>query len=166
MWIDSLEQLFFSVALVYLIKFFQCHIFLFRQSCMIVAVLLCECLLYSFCLYQPYFLSGIHKVLISKNNFDWEVPCSGCRKILNELSAEEVTSRNEGEDDNPASGVMGVAVPSTPIYQTSSGQYSKNLSLILQPLVASLLDRCIHLYLRCASSVCRGSFQDASISYD
>ncbi|XP_071372301.1 cyclic AMP-dependent transcription factor ATF-1 isoform X1 [Centroberyx affinis] len=46
------------------------------------------------------------------------------RKILNELS-EEVTSHTEGNDDNPAStGVTGgVTVPTTPIYQTSSGQY-------------------------------------------
>uniref|UniRef100_A0AAZ3PVD4 Uncharacterized protein n=1 Tax=Oncorhynchus tshawytscha TaxID=74940 RepID=A0AAZ3PVD4_ONCTS len=47
------------------------------------------------------------------------------RKILNELSAEEVASRNEGEDDNPASsGMTTVTVPNTQtIYQTSSGQY-------------------------------------------
>ncbi|XP_055725287.1 cyclic AMP-dependent transcription factor ATF-1-like isoform X3 [Salvelinus fontinalis] len=47
------------------------------------------------------------------------------RKILNELSAEEVASRNEGEDDDPASsGMTTVTVPNTQtIYQTSSGQY-------------------------------------------
>ncbi|KAM4612539.1 cyclic AMP-dependent transcription factor ATF-1 [Polymixia lowei] len=46
------------------------------------------------------------------------------RKILNELSAEEVTSHPEGKVDSPAStGVTGVTVPTTPIYQTSSGQY-------------------------------------------
>ncbi|XP_064824426.1 cyclic AMP-dependent transcription factor ATF-1-like isoform X4 [Oncorhynchus masou masou] len=45
------------------------------------------------------------------------------RKILNELSAEEVASRNE--DGNPASsGMTTVTVPNTQtIYQTSSGQY-------------------------------------------
>ncbi|XP_029907511.1 cyclic AMP-dependent transcription factor ATF-1 [Myripristis murdjan] len=46
------------------------------------------------------------------------------RKILNDLSSEEVTSHTEGKDENPAStGVTGVTVPTTPIYQTSSGQY-------------------------------------------
>ncbi|XP_071204969.1 cyclic AMP-dependent transcription factor ATF-1-like isoform X2 [Salvelinus alpinus] len=47
------------------------------------------------------------------------------RKILNELSAEEVASRNEGEDENPASsGMTTVTMPNTQtIYQTSSGQY-------------------------------------------
>ncbi|CAB1353833.1 unnamed protein product [Coregonus sp. 'balchen'] len=47
------------------------------------------------------------------------------RKILNELSAEEVASRNEGEDENPASsGMTSVTMPNTQtIYQTSSGQY-------------------------------------------
>ncbi|XP_042259071.1 cyclic AMP-dependent transcription factor ATF-1 isoform X1 [Thunnus thynnus] len=45
------------------------------------------------------------------------------RKILNELSSEEVT-HIEGKDNSPAStGVTGVTVPTTPIYQTSSGQY-------------------------------------------
>nr|XP_046239920.1 cyclic AMP-dependent transcription factor ATF-1 isoform X2 [Scatophagus argus] len=45
------------------------------------------------------------------------------RKILNDLSAEEVT-HIEGKDNSPAStGVTGVTVPTTPIYQTSSGQY-------------------------------------------
>lgn len=45
------------------------------------------------------------------------------RKILNELSSEEVT-RIDAKDISPAStGVSGVPVPSTPIYQTSSGQY-------------------------------------------
>ncbi|XP_030276529.1 cyclic AMP-dependent transcription factor ATF-1 isoform X2 [Sparus aurata] len=45
------------------------------------------------------------------------------RKILNELSSEEVT-HIEGKDNSPAStGVTGVTVPSTQIYQTSSGQY-------------------------------------------
>lgn len=45
------------------------------------------------------------------------------RKILNELSAEEVTSHNEGEEENASSGVSTVTVPSQPIYQTSTGQY-------------------------------------------
>ncbi|XP_046880537.1 cyclic AMP-dependent transcription factor ATF-1 [Hypomesus transpacificus] len=46
------------------------------------------------------------------------------RKILNELSAEEVMSRNDGEDDVAASSGVTVTVPTTPtIYQTSSGQY-------------------------------------------
>ncbi|KAM9757805.1 cyclic AMP-dependent transcription factor ATF-1 isoform 2-T2 [Menidia menidia] len=45
------------------------------------------------------------------------------RKILNELSSEEVTHM-EGKDNSPAStGVTGVTVPTTQIYQTSSGQY-------------------------------------------
>ncbi|KAM7401992.1 hypothetical protein PAMP_017269 [Pampus punctatissimus] len=45
------------------------------------------------------------------------------RKILNELSSEEVT-HIEANDNSPAStGVTGVAVPTTPIYQTTSGQY-------------------------------------------
>ncbi|XP_072238410.1 cyclic AMP-dependent transcription factor ATF-1 isoform X2 [Leuresthes tenuis] len=42
------------------------------------------------------------------------------RKILNELSAEEV-SHIEGKDNSPA--LTGVTVPTTQIYQTSSGQY-------------------------------------------
>uniref|UniRef100_A0A3B4Z5G2 Activating transcription factor 1 n=1 Tax=Stegastes partitus TaxID=144197 RepID=A0A3B4Z5G2_9TELE len=45
------------------------------------------------------------------------------RKILNDLSSEEVV-HIEGKDNSPAStGVTGVTVPTTPIYQTSSGQY-------------------------------------------
>ncbi|XP_035517045.1 cyclic AMP-dependent transcription factor ATF-1 isoform X2 [Morone saxatilis] len=45
------------------------------------------------------------------------------RKILNELSSEEV-AHIEGKDNSPAStGVTGVTVPTTPIYQTSTGQY-------------------------------------------
>ncbi|XP_029357535.1 cyclic AMP-dependent transcription factor ATF-1 isoform X2 [Echeneis naucrates] len=45
------------------------------------------------------------------------------RKILNELSSEEVT-HIEGKDSSPAStGVTGITVPTTPIYQTASGQY-------------------------------------------
>ncbi|XP_038144003.1 cyclic AMP-dependent transcription factor ATF-1 isoform X1 [Cyprinodon tularosa] len=45
------------------------------------------------------------------------------RKILNDLSSQE-TTHIEGKDSSPAStGVTGVTVPSTPIYQTSSGQY-------------------------------------------
>ncbi|XP_047439948.1 cyclic AMP-dependent transcription factor ATF-1 isoform X2 [Mugil cephalus] len=45
------------------------------------------------------------------------------RKILNELSSEEV-SHIEGKDNSPVSTVVtGVTVPTTPIYQTSSGQY-------------------------------------------
>lgn len=54
---------------------------------------------------------------------------SPCRKILNELSSEEVT-HIEGKDNSPvATGVTGVTVPTTQIYQTSSGQYSMNLCL-------------------------------------
>ncbi|XP_070758068.1 cyclic AMP-dependent transcription factor ATF-1 [Enoplosus armatus] len=45
------------------------------------------------------------------------------RKILNELSSEEL-AHMEGKDNSPAStGVTGVTVPPTQIYQTSSGQY-------------------------------------------
>ncbi|KAE8298673.1 Cyclic AMP-dependent transcription factor ATF-1 [Larimichthys crocea] len=44
------------------------------------------------------------------------------RKILNELSSEEVT-HIEGKDNSPSTGVTGVTVPTTQIYQTSSGQY-------------------------------------------
>ncbi|XP_028260711.1 cyclic AMP-dependent transcription factor ATF-1 isoform X2 [Parambassis ranga] len=45
------------------------------------------------------------------------------RKILNELSSEEVI-HIEGKDGSPAStGATGVTVPTTSIYQTSSGQY-------------------------------------------
>lgn len=43
------------------------------------------------------------------------------RKILNDLSSEEVI-HIEGKDNSPTSTVTGVTVPSTPIYQTSSGQ--------------------------------------------
>lgn len=42
------------------------------------------------------------------------------RKILNDLSSEELT-RTEGKDGSPAS--AGVTVPTTQIYQTSGGQY-------------------------------------------
>lgn len=52
-----------------------------------------------------------------------------CRKILNDLSSEEV-AHIEGKLNSPAStGMTGVTVPTTPIYQTSSGQYSRNISL-------------------------------------
>ncbi|XP_034442114.1 cyclic AMP-dependent transcription factor ATF-1 isoform X2 [Hippoglossus hippoglossus] len=45
------------------------------------------------------------------------------RKILNELSSEEV-SHIDGKDNSPAStGVTGVSLPGTQIYQTSGGQY-------------------------------------------
>ncbi|XP_032370447.1 cyclic AMP-dependent transcription factor ATF-1 isoform X2 [Etheostoma spectabile] len=45
------------------------------------------------------------------------------RKILNELSSEEVT-HIEGKDNSLVStGVTGVTVPNTQIYQTSTGQY-------------------------------------------
>ncbi|KAM9410733.1 cyclic AMP-dependent transcription factor ATF-1 isoform 2-T2 [Pholidichthys leucotaenia] len=45
------------------------------------------------------------------------------RKILNDLSSEEVT-HIEGKDSSTATtGGTGVTVPTTPIYQTSSGQY-------------------------------------------
>ncbi|XP_008408335.1 cyclic AMP-dependent transcription factor ATF-1 isoform X1 [Poecilia reticulata] len=45
------------------------------------------------------------------------------RKIFNDLSSEE-TTHIEGKDSSPAStGVTGVTVQSTPIYQTSTGQY-------------------------------------------
>lgn len=50
-----------------------------------------------------------------------------CRKILNELSSEEVT-HVEGKD-SPAS--TGVLAPTTQIYQTSTGQYSTNFSVLL-----------------------------------
>ncbi|XP_066564741.1 cyclic AMP-dependent transcription factor ATF-1 isoform X2 [Amia ocellicauda] len=45
------------------------------------------------------------------------------RKILNELSAEEVAARTEGEEDNPSSSAMTTMTVPTPIYQTSTGQY-------------------------------------------
>ncbi|KAJ8265484.1 hypothetical protein COCON_G00145830 [Conger conger] len=45
------------------------------------------------------------------------------RKILNELSAEELTSRNEGEEENPSSTAATAMTVPTPIYQTSTGQY-------------------------------------------
>ncbi|KPP78512.1 cyclic AMP-dependent transcription factor ATF-1-like, partial [Scleropages formosus] len=45
------------------------------------------------------------------------------RKILNDLSAEEVASRNEGEDENASSSAMTAVTVPTPIYQTSTGQY-------------------------------------------
>lgn len=48
-----------------------------------------------------------------------------CRKILNDLSSEEA-AHAEGKN-SPAS--TGVTVPSTSIYQTSTGQYSKTLCL-------------------------------------
>lgn len=51
------------------------------------------------------------------------------RKILNELSSEEVT-HIEGKDNRPAStGVAGVTVPTSGLYQTSSGQYSTNSAI-------------------------------------
>lgn len=69
-----------------------------------------------------------------KNDVQWKViqvtiPFSHFRKILNELSSEEVT-HIEGKDNSPAStGVTGVTVPTTGLYQTSSGQYSTDFSL-------------------------------------
>ncbi|XP_018581490.2 cyclic AMP-dependent transcription factor ATF-1 [Scleropages formosus] len=45
------------------------------------------------------------------------------RKILNDLSAEEVASRNEGEEENASSSAMTAVTVPTPIYQTSTGQY-------------------------------------------
>ncbi|XP_066520220.1 cyclic AMP-dependent transcription factor ATF-1 [Hoplias malabaricus] len=45
------------------------------------------------------------------------------RKILNDLSAEEVVSHNEGEEETSASSAMTTVSLPTPIYQTSSGQY-------------------------------------------
>ncbi|XP_023646426.1 cyclic AMP-dependent transcription factor ATF-1 [Paramormyrops kingsleyae] len=45
------------------------------------------------------------------------------RKILNDLSSEEVASRNEGEEDSAASTAMTTVTVPTPIYQTSTGQY-------------------------------------------
>ncbi|MCJ8729119.1 hypothetical protein PDJAM_G00102460 [Pangasius djambal] len=61
-------------------------------------------------------------------NFD--LPCEpidskkvGLWKILNDLSAEEVATRNEGEEETSASSAMTTVSLSTPIYQTSSGQY-------------------------------------------
>ncbi|XP_062853101.1 cyclic AMP-dependent transcription factor ATF-1 [Trichomycterus rosablanca] len=55
------------------------------------------------------------------------------RKILNDLSGEEVASRNEGEEEISASSAMTTVSLSTPIIQTSSGQYiaiSSNGSLL------------------------------------
>ncbi|KAI4879448.1 hypothetical protein NFI96_022885 [Prochilodus magdalenae] len=45
------------------------------------------------------------------------------RKILNDLSGEEVVSRNEAEDETSSSSAMTTVSLPTPIYQTSSGQY-------------------------------------------
>ncbi|XP_048856350.1 cyclic AMP-dependent transcription factor ATF-1 isoform X3 [Brienomyrus brachyistius] len=45
------------------------------------------------------------------------------RKILNDLSSEEVASRNEGEEESAASTAMTTVTVPTPIYQTSTGQY-------------------------------------------
>lgn len=45
------------------------------------------------------------------------------RKILNDLSAEEMVNRNDGEDETSASSAMTTVSLPTPIYQTSSGQY-------------------------------------------
>ncbi|XP_074530623.1 cyclic AMP-dependent transcription factor ATF-1 [Halichoeres trimaculatus] len=45
------------------------------------------------------------------------------RQILNELSSEEVTHIDAKDISPAATGVSGVTVPSTSIYQTSSGQY-------------------------------------------
>ncbi|XP_034022601.1 cyclic AMP-dependent transcription factor ATF-1 isoform X2 [Thalassophryne amazonica] len=46
------------------------------------------------------------------------------RKILNDLSSEEMTSNIEAKTNSPVStGMTGVTVPTTQIYQTSSGQY-------------------------------------------
>ncbi|XP_022531498.1 cyclic AMP-dependent transcription factor ATF-1 isoform X2 [Astyanax mexicanus] len=45
------------------------------------------------------------------------------RKILNDLSAEEMVNRNEGEEEISASSAMTTVSLPTPIYQTSSGQY-------------------------------------------
>lgn len=57
-----------------------------------------------------------------------------CRKILNDLSSEEVT-RTEGKDSSPAS--TGITVPTTTqIYQTSGGQYCMSRF----PSVASTYD--------------------------
>ncbi|XP_051996291.1 cyclic AMP-dependent transcription factor ATF-1 isoform X2 [Xyrauchen texanus] len=56
------------------------------------------------------------------------------RKILNDLSAEELATQNEGEEESATScAITSVSVP-TPIYQTSTGQYitiSSNGSLQL-----------------------------------
>ncbi|XP_073707392.1 cyclic AMP-dependent transcription factor ATF-1 [Garra rufa] len=55
------------------------------------------------------------------------------RKILNDLSAEEVATQNEGEEESTSSAITSVSLP-TPIYQTSTGQYfaiSSNGSLQL-----------------------------------
>ncbi|XP_076870742.1 cyclic AMP-dependent transcription factor ATF-1 [Brachyhypopomus gauderio] len=45
------------------------------------------------------------------------------RKILNDLSAEEVATRSEGVEDTSVSSTMTTVSVPTPIYQTSSGQY-------------------------------------------
>lgn len=56
------------------------------------------------------------------------------RKILNDLSAEEMATQNEGEEESAtSSAVTSISLP-TPIYQTSTGQYitfSSNGSLQL-----------------------------------
>lgn len=55
------------------------------------------------------------------------------RKILSDLSAEEVATQNEGEEENSTSAITSVSLP-TQIYQTSTGQYitfSSNGSLQL-----------------------------------
>ncbi|KAM4582265.1 cyclic AMP-dependent transcription factor ATF-1 isoform 2-T2 [Fundulus diaphanus] len=45
------------------------------------------------------------------------------RKILNDLSSEETTHIEVKESSPASTGVTGITVPSTPIYQTSTGQY-------------------------------------------
>ncbi|XP_068172118.1 cyclic AMP-dependent transcription factor ATF-1 isoform X2 [Antennarius striatus] len=45
------------------------------------------------------------------------------RKILNELSSEELTHAEGKSNSLTSTGLAGVTVPTTPIYQTSSGQY-------------------------------------------
>uniref|UniRef100_A0A8C4S4C9 Activating transcription factor 1 n=2 Tax=Polypteridae TaxID=8289 RepID=A0A8C4S4C9_ERPCA len=45
------------------------------------------------------------------------------RKILNELSSEGMAARNEGEEETASSSAISTMTVSTPIYQTSTGQY-------------------------------------------
>lgn len=54
------------------------------------------------------------------------------RKILNDLSGQEVAPRNEADEDISASSAMTTVSLSTPIIQTSSGQYSKLTSTYIE----------------------------------
>uniref|UniRef100_A0A4W4FUP9 Uncharacterized protein n=1 Tax=Electrophorus electricus TaxID=8005 RepID=A0A4W4FUP9_ELEEL len=61
------------------------------------------------------------------------------RKILNDLSAEDVATRNEGVEETSASSTMTTVSVSTPIYQTSSGQYSKIYNCVNGSLQLAIL---------------------------